>query len=169
MEVARRLFDVAVSSDSSQRPNIAARLSQPRQKSVPEIVEHERADWLLIVLLRLFVQRFENPFVLLLERGFLDVSILSGSREYPAFVRRSQTFPLCFQHCSDTRSHGKNTPSRRCLTVGDNDGHISAVRPCNRNSRLVQGDRLLLLAKPSGPRQRWRHCRHCAEHCSRCK
>jgi hypothetical protein len=62
MDVAARLLDVAVPSDSSQRPDIATGFSQPRQKRVPEIVEYERADWLVIVLLRLFVQRLRMQF-----------------------------------------------------------------------------------------------------------
>ena len=37
MDVAARLLDVAVPSDSSQRPDIAAGFSQPRQKRVPEM------------------------------------------------------------------------------------------------------------------------------------
>src|SRR6266404_441268 len=103
MDVAARLLDVAMPRDSSQRPDIAAGFSQPCQKSMAKVVQHKRADWLLIVLLSLFLQRFENSLVLLLERGFLDVFALRGGGEYPAFVRRVCLFPSCFQHLSDAR------------------------------------------------------------------
>jgi hypothetical protein len=84
-------------SDSSQRPDIAAGFSQPRQKRVPEIVEHERADWLVIVLLCLSVQRLENTLVLLLERGFLDVFTLCRGGKNPTFFGLLCLFPLWFR------------------------------------------------------------------------
>src|SRR5262249_17776538 len=105
MDVAARLLDVAMPCDSSQRPDIAARFSQPRQKRVPEIVEHKRADLLLIVLLCLFVQRLENTLVLLLEGRFLDVSTLCRGGENPTLFRLLCLFPSCFEHRSDARSH----------------------------------------------------------------
>jgi len=62
---------------------------------VPEIVEHERADWLVIVLLYLFVQRFENSLMLHLEHGFLDVFALGRAvKTQPSFVGKL----ICANH-----------------------------------------------------------------------
>jgi hypothetical protein len=44
MHIAGRLLDVAVSSDSSQRPHVTARFAQPRQKRVAQIVERKGAN-----------------------------------------------------------------------------------------------------------------------------
>ena len=59
----------------------------PLQHASRLIVGHERADWLVIVLLYLFVQRFESSLVLLLERGFLDVFALGRAvKTQPSFI-----------------------------------------------------------------------------------
>src|SRR5262249_25632524 len=86
MDVAGRDCDRAMPGDSCQCPCIAARLAQPRQKSVPQRVENKRAH----------LARLERLEVLAIDAVRLDVAAPRSGRPHPAFFWLPRRKPAPF-------------------------------------------------------------------------